>query len=60
MAARRKLPPAQELKKLVDAGMTHTQIAEKISEEIGETVSRSSVAVALSRATLTTRTLALN
>lgn len=58
MAARRKLPPAPELAKMVEAGMTHTQIADKISKDIGEHVSRSSVAVALSRANLTTRTAA--
>lgn len=58
MSARRKLPPAQELEKLVDKGLTHQQIAEQISEEIGEPVSRSAVAVALSRANRTRRTIA--
>lgn len=52
MAAPRLIPPAQELAKLVDAGLTHQQIADRISSELGTRVSRSTVSVALSRAGL--------
>lgn len=46
----RKLPPTYELVKLYRSGMTHKEIAEKVSEEIGEPVSRVSITLALSRA----------
>lgn len=52
MAAPRLLPPANELAKLVQAGLTHQQIADRVSEELGHRVSRSTVSVALSRAGL--------
>lgn len=53
MAAPRLLPPTQELRKLVEAGMTHADIAEHIRETTGLIVSRSAVSSALSRAGLT-------
>jgi hypothetical protein len=37
---------------MVDAGLTHQQIADRINEETGQRVSRSTVSVALSRAGL--------
>lgn len=52
MAAPRLLPPTNELLKLVEAGLTHQQIADRIAEETGVLVSRSTVSVALSRAGL--------
>lgn len=55
MAAPRLLPPAQELKKLVDLGYTHANIAEYVQITTGVHVSRSTVSAALSRAGLTTR-----
>ena len=55
MAAPRLLPPAQELKKLVDLGYTHAEIAEYVRKTTGVTVARSAVSAALSRAGLTTR-----
>ncbi|CAB4153192.1 hypothetical protein UFOVP609_51 [uncultured Caudovirales phage] len=53
MAAPRLLPPIQELKKLVDKGMTHQEIANHIFDMSGFKVSRSAVSAALSRAGLT-------
>jgi hypothetical protein len=55
MAAPRLLPPAQELKKLVDLGYTHADIAEHVFVTTGIQVARSAVSAALSRAGLTTR-----
>lgn len=52
MAAPRMLPPTSELARMVDAGLTHQQIADRINEETGQSVSRSTVSVALSRAGL--------
>lgn len=52
MAAPRLLPPTQELAKLLDAGMTHQQIADHVRVTTGVVVSRSTVSVALSRAGL--------
>lgn len=50
MAAPRILPPVSELQKMVDKGMTHAQIAKKLSESTGHKVARSTVSAALSRA----------
>ena len=55
VAAPRRLPPAQELKKLVDLGYTHAEIAEYVFRTTGQVVARSAVSAALSRAGLTTR-----
>ena len=55
MAAPRLLPPTQELKKLVDLGYTHAEIAEYVLRSTGVTVTRSTVSAALSRAGLTSR-----
>lgn len=53
MAAPRLLPPTQELRKLVDDGLTHSEIAEFIRASTGLIVSRSAVSSALHRAGLT-------
>ena len=55
MGARRILPSDSQLKRMVDRGMTHQEIADKVSEDTGERVNRSSVSAALSRAGLTDR-----
>ena len=52
MAAPRLLPPTSDLARMVETGMTHQQIADRINEETGQRVSRSTVSVALSRAGL--------
>lgn len=52
MAAPRLLPPVTELQKMVEAGFTHQQIVERIRQDTGVVVSRSTVSVALSRAGL--------
>lgn len=52
----RKLPPNYELVKMYRSGMTHQEMADKISEQIGEPVSRVSVTLALSRIGEDTRT----
>ena len=39
-----------ELQKMVDQGMTHAEIAEKLEAKLGHKVARSSVSAALSRA----------
>lgn len=52
MPAQRLLPPVSDLARLVEAGLTHQQIADRISEDLGQRVSRSTVSVALSRAGL--------
>jgi hypothetical protein len=52
----RKLPSESILRKWVEVeGMTHAQIVDRIREETGEEVSRSSVSAALSRAGFTNR-----
>lgn len=56
MAAPRILPPTQELRKLVEAGLTHADIVEHLRETSGLMVSRSAVSSALSRAGLTKET----
>lgn len=55
MPAPRILPPTSELKRCVEMGMTHQQIAEYLQQSLGIKVSRSSVSAALSRAGLTER-----
>lgn len=55
MPAPRLLPDSNELKRLVELGMTHQQIADYWNEKTGANVSRSSVSAALSRAGLTER-----
>lgn len=52
MAAPRLLPPASDLARMVDEGLTHQEIADRILAETGQRVSRSTVSVALSRAGL--------
>lgn len=52
MAAPRLLPPTNELAKMVEAGLTHQQIADQIEATTGITVARSTVSVALSKAGL--------
>lgn len=54
MAAPRKLPPVEELARLVDAGWTHQQIADHVYATTGQKVTRASVSSALSRAGRTT------
>lgn len=54
MAAPRKLPEVSRLQAMAAKGMTHEQIAEAISAEIGQPVSRGAVSAALSRAGKTT------
>lgn len=55
MAAPRLLPPVQDLKKLVDKGLTHQQIADEVFRKTGHRVSRTAISAALSRAGLTER-----
>lgn len=55
MAPPRYLPSDSILKNWVDSGMTHQQIADRIADETGVIVSRSSVSAALSKAGLTKR-----
>lgn len=50
--AYRILPPAAELQKMLDAGMTHQEIADEIAKRTGEPVARSTVSAAISRAGL--------
>lgn len=45
----RKLPPNYELVKMYRTGMTHQEMADKISEQIGEPVTRVAVTLALAR-----------
>ena len=54
MPAKRKLPSESILAGWVDAGLSHQDIVDRIREEFGEEVSRSSVSGALSRAGFTT------
>lgn len=53
MPAPRLLPSNDELRRLVELGMTHQQIANHWEQKTGVRVSRSTVSVALSRAGLT-------
>lgn len=57
MPAPRLLPSNDELRRLVDQGYTHQQIAQHILDTTGTRVSRSTVSVALSRAGLTRETM---
>lgn len=50
MAAPRKLPSVDQLQRMVESGMTHQQIAEAITAETGEPVTRGAISAALSRA----------
>lgn len=50
MAAPRLLPATSDLVRLVEAGLTHQQIADHIKDTVGIVVSRSTVSAALSRA----------
>lgn len=45
----RILPPASELRQLVAQGMTHKEVAEHLSRQLGYPVSRSTVSSALHR-----------
>lgn len=49
----RILPPTSDLKRMVQQGMTHKEIAETLSRETGYPVSRSTVSAALHRANAT-------
>lgn len=53
MPARRIVPDNNTLARWVEEGLTHEQIAQRILEETGENVARSTVSVALHRAGLT-------
>lgn len=55
MAPQRWIPDCQELKKLLDKGMTHQQIATWTEEHTGVRISRSSVSSAVSRCGLADR-----
>jgi hypothetical protein len=52
VAAPRRLPPTSTLVQLVEEGLTHQEIAERVLSTTGQRVSRSTVSVALSRAGL--------
>lgn len=55
MPRERILPSDSVLERYLDEGMTHKEIAEKVSKETGHKVSRSTVSVAISRAGLSDR-----
>jgi hypothetical protein len=46
---RRKLPPNYELVQMYRSGMTHQEMADKVSEQIGEPVTRVAITLALAR-----------
>ena len=46
---KRKLPPNYELLKMYRSGMTHQEMADAISEQLGEPVTRVAVTLALAR-----------
>ena len=54
MAAPRILPPTAELQKMVDKGMTHAEIAKKLTEKTGHKIARSTVTVSYTHLTLPT------
>ena len=56
MAPPRYLPSVSILEGWIQNGMTHQQIADRIRQDSGVTVSRSTVSAALSKAGLTNRT----
>lgn len=43
------LPPTSELRRLVESGLTHQQIADRVSRDSGYPVSRSTISAALHR-----------
>ena len=49
MSRNRILPPTQEIEKLVDKGLTHKQIAERLTEELGVRIAPSTVSADLLR-----------
>lgn len=51
----RLLPTPAELKKLLDSGLTHAEIAEQVSRQTGRTIRRSTVSSAIHRAGLSGR-----
>lgn len=53
MPAIRKLPSNSTLQRWVDEGLSHDQIRQRIREETGQVVARSTVSAALSRAGFT-------
>lgn len=55
MAAPRFVPSDSILRRYVERGMTHQQIADKVSKDTGVPVARSTISAALSRAGLTNR-----
>lgn len=55
MAAPRIVPSDSMLRKYVERGLTHQQIADLITKETGVPVARSTISAALSRAGLTQR-----
>lgn len=50
MARTSYLPAMSVIERLVDSGMTHKEIADKISKDTGHRVARSTISVALARA----------
>jgi hypothetical protein len=52
MAPQRIIPPAQALRKLVEQGMTHQDIADHVFRTTGTRVTRGAVSAAISRANL--------
>jgi hypothetical protein len=56
MPAQKLLPPDSELKRMVQQGMTHAEIAAECERLTGHKVARSTVSAALSRAALTEST----
>lgn len=55
MAATRLLPSDRELERLLDEGLTHQQIADRVQQKTGQRVTRAAVSVAVSRAGLADR-----
>lgn len=55
MARPRVIPGDDQLRRMVERGMTHVQIAEQVSKETGVQVSRSTISAAISRAGLSQR-----
>lgn len=52
MAPPRVIPPGHELKRMVDRGMTHQEIADHVFRATGTRVTRGAVSAAISRANL--------
>ena len=55
MSRERIIPSDTKLQELVDLGMTHAEIADKVSADTGIPIARSTISAALSRAGLTDR-----